>query len=307
MVSDFHFLRPWWLAALVPAALLGWRLWAASDPGRSWRGIVAPHLLPHLVVGGGGRSRWSPVALLLAGWGLAILALAGPTWAREPAPFADDTAVLAIVLKVTPSMQTQDVEPTRLARSVQKIHDLLALRPGAKAALVAYSGSAHRVMPLTADVGIIDSFAGELGPAVMPVEGDAAAAALQLADEIVTKSGQAGWVLSAADGVAPDQSAALSNYRSKGRTPVTILAVASDGPEFDSLAGAAAALGADLVRVTPDDADVKRLAGNTRFSIAADGTGERWRDAGYWLVPALAVISLFWFRPGWVARAGGES
>jgi len=59
--------------------------------------------------------------------------------------------------------------------------------------------------------------------------------------------------------------------------------------------------------VTPDDADVRHLAGNARFSDAADGTGERWRDAGYWLVPALAAVSLFWFRAGWVARAGGAS
>jgi Ca-activated chloride channel homolog len=304
-VSDFHFLRPWWLLALLPVALLGWRLWTASDPGRPWRGVVAPHLLPHLLVGGGKRSRFSPAGLLVVGWVVAVLALAGPAWQREPAPFADDTAVLAIVLKVTPSMQTQDVQPTRLARAVQKIHDLLALRPGAKTALIAYSGSAHRVMPLTTDAGIIDSFAGELGPDVMPVNGDAAGAALDLAAEVVAKSGQRGWVLWVCDGVAADQAGALAAYRDQGRAPVSVLAVAGAGPELDSLQGGAATLGADFVRVTPDDADVRRLAGNTRFSLAADGTGERWRDAGYWLVPALVVVGLWWFRPGWVA--GGAS
>jgi Ca-activated chloride channel family protein len=301
-VSNFHFLRPWWLLALLPAALVGWRLWATSDPGRSWRGAIAPHLLPHLLVGGGKHARSSPVGFLITGWVMAILALAGPTWQREPAPFADDTAVLAIVLKVTPSMQTQDVPPARLARSVEKIHDLLALRPGAKTALVAYSGSAHRVMPLTTDAGILDSFADELDPKVMPVEGDAAGEALRLADEIVTKSGQRGWVLWVGDGVAADQLGALMEHRNKDRAPVSVLAVVSEGPEFDSLKGAARALGADLVHVTPDDADVRHLAGNTRFSMAADGTGERWRDAGYWLVPVLAVLGLLWFRPGWVAR-----
>jgi Ca-activated chloride channel family protein len=306
-MSDFHFLRPLWLIALVPVAFVGWLLWRGSDESRSWRGVIAPHLLPRLLVGGGKRAWFSPVVLLVAGWGAAVVALAGPAWQREPAPFADDTAGLVIVLKVTPSMMTQDVEPTRLARSVQKIHDLLALRPGAKTALVAYSGSAHRVMPLTTDAGIIDSFAGELDPKVMPVEGDVAGEALRLGDEIVAKSSQRGWVLWVGDGVAPDQASALTEYRDKGRTPVSVLAVAREGPEFDSLKDAAATLGADLVPVTPDDADVRRLAGNTRFSAAADGTAERWRDAGYWLVPALAVACLFWFRRGWVARAGGAS
>jgi Ca-activated chloride channel family protein len=305
VTDDFHFLRPWWLLALAPAVLVGWRLWAASDPGRSWRRVVAPHLLPHLLVGAGRRSWFRPAYLLVAGWVLAAVALAGPAWQREPAPFADDAAVLVVALKVTPSMQTEDVPPTRLARAVQKVHDLLALRPGAKTALVAYAGSAHRVMPPTADAGIIDSFAGELSPDVMPVEGDAAGDALKLADETIAASEQRGWVLWVCDGVDPGQTGALTDYRDRGGAPVSVLAVAGDGPELDSLSRGAAAVGADLVRVTPDDADVRHLARNTRFSAAPDGTGERWRDAGYWLVPVLAGVVLLWFRPGWVVRPGG--
>ena len=306
-MSDFHFLRPWWLLALLPVAVAGRRLWAQSDPSRPWRGLIAPHLLPHLLVGAGKHPGNGPAAALIAGWVAAVIALSGPAWTREPAPFADDTAVLAIALKVTPSMQTRDVQPTRLARAVQKIHDLLVLRPGAKTALVAYSGSAHRVMPLTTDAAIVDSFAAELSPDVMPAEGDAAGAALGLAHAIVARSGQRGWVLWIGDAVAPDQAAALRAYRDKGQTPVSVLAIAGDGPEWESLRAAAATLGAGLVRVTPDDADVRRLAGNTRFSAATDGTGERWRDAGYWLVPVLAGVCLFWFREGWVARGGGAS
>src|SRR5262249_14395046 len=155
---------------------------------------------------------------------LGVLALAGPTWEREPAPFAEDKAVLVIVVKVTRSMQSQDVQPTRLARATEKIRDLLAQRPGAKTALFAYAGSAHRVMPLTSDAGIIDAFAGELAPDVMPVEGSRAGDALIAADETVKKAGQAGWVLWIADGASPDEMRALETYRDEGRTPVTVLA-----------------------------------------------------------------------------------
>jgi Ca-activated chloride channel family protein len=260
-----------------------------------------------LLVGAEKRSWFTPIALLVACWVLAVVALSGPAWEREPAPFADDSATLVIVLKVTKSMEEQDVQPTRLARAVQKIHDLNALRSGAKTALVVYSGSAHRVMPATSDAGIIDSFAGELSPGVMPKEGDSAADALKLAEEIIARSGQRGWVLWVADAADKGQTSALADYRNRGGAPVSVLAVAGDGPELDSLNAAASTLGADVVRVTPDDADVKRLAGNTRFSTAADGVSERWRDAGYWLVPVLAVVCLFWFRRGWVARAGGVS
>jgi len=300
-VSDFHFLRPWWLAALVPATLLAWWLWSAEDAGKVWRKLVAPHLLARLVVGREERSWLRPVTVLLAAWLMASLALAGPAWQREPAPFADDTAALAIVIKVTPSMMAQDVQPTRIARGVEKIRDLLALRPGAKTALFAYAGSAHRVMPLTSDAGIINTFAEELAPDVMPVEGAVAPNALKAADDTVTKSGQAGWILWVADGATPDEWNGLKEYRASGRTPVSLLAVAGDGPELKSLEQAATVLDAPLVRVTPDDLDVRRLAANTRFSPADVALGgDRWRDFGYWLVWPLAVLTLLQFRRGWM-------
>jgi hypothetical protein len=95
----------------------------------------------------------------------------------------------AIVLKVTPSMRTPDIQPDRLTRSVQKIHDLLNLRPGAKTSLIAYSGAAHVVMPVTKDENIVNTFAGALDPKIMPSEGDSAAEALRLADQTLADSG----------------------------------------------------------------------------------------------------------------------
>src|SRR5262249_5426661 len=148
--------------------------------------------------------RFTPLLLIAIGWAISVIAIAGPTWRREPAPFADDTAALAIVVKVTPSMTTEDIEPSRLARSVQKIHDLLTQRRGAKTALIAYAGSAHLVMPITSDGGIIDTFAQSLDPKIMPSDGDAAADALKLADQTLAGSGSILWIT---DSVAPEQRA----------------------------------------------------------------------------------------------------
>ena len=127
--------------------------------------------------------------LLALGWLVAVLAIAGPTWRRERSPFAEDTAALAIVVKVSPSMKTEDVQPSRLARATQKVHDLVQQRAGAKTSLIAYSGSAHVVMPATSDDGIIDTFAQALDPKIMPKEGDVAAEALRLADQTLAEEG----------------------------------------------------------------------------------------------------------------------
>lgn len=309
-MSDFHFLRPFCLLVLIPAALIAWRFWRVTDDRRTWRGIISDELLPSLLVGKGTQHRIRPIHLLLAGWIVGIIALAGPTWEQEPAPFVDDTVAVVIVLKVSPSMLTEDVQPTRLARSVQKIRDLVKLRPGAKTALVAYAGSAHRVLPMTTDAEIISTFAAELSPDIFPREGDVADQALTMGSALLKKSNERGWLLWIADSVTPDQQAALEKLRNE-IAPVSLLIPETAGTEFDSAQQAARVVGAELVSLTPDDTDVKRLLRRTTFSNVPEGSGgERWKDAGYFLVPILALITLFWFRRGWVIRGslwGGGS
>ena len=301
-MGDFHFLRPWWLVALIPATLLVWLLWRRQDEGRAWRGLVADHLLPHLLVGERNRSRFRPIHALAVGWLVGVVALAGPAWQREPAPFADETTVLVIVIKVAPSMNNSDVQPTRQVRAAQKIRDLLAQRKGGKTALIAYAGSSHLVMPLTTDSAILNTFAGDLSANIMPVQGDEAAGAIRKARELVAKSGQPGWVLLVADGVAAAQ---IEKLTTSG-APVRVLAVGGEGGERESLERAASRLGTTVDVLTADDADVTRLARNARFStVAGEGDGgRRWSDAGWWLVPVLAVLTLLWFRPGWMLRGG---
>jgi Ca-activated chloride channel family protein len=149
-----------------------------QDAARPWRSVIVDHLLPYLLAERGPRRRLQPVHLLLLIWFLAIFSLSGPTWQREPAPFADDEAALVIALEVTPTMLAQDVQPSRLERATQKIRDLLAERPRIRTALGAYAGSAHLVMPLTRVADLITRFAAELSPTIMPVAGDVAGEAL---------------------------------------------------------------------------------------------------------------------------------
>lgn len=298
MTIAFHFLRPLWVAAVLPAALLVWRVARERDPARRWRGIVDRHLLPYLLTRGQEGERRGPVVWMAIWWTLCVVALAGPTWQREPSPFTDDTAALAIVLEVTPSMQTDDVPPDRLSRSVQKIRDLLAQRAGAKSSLIAYAGSAHVVMPLTRDGDIINTFAAALDPSIMPVEGDAPAEALALAAQVLSASGQPGSILWITDGVPPEQRAVLAELWKSNAMPVRVLAPLPTGAEADALKRSAD----DVMLVTPDDSDVRALARQAKFAaVAAGDQSERWKDAGWWLTPFITLMALAWARRGWIA------
>ncbi len=315
ILTNFHFLRPSLLALLIPAAILLWYAWRAQNTKSGMQSLIADHLLKHLLVGEQSQKKIRPVYLLAAFWFIGIIALAGPSWMKEPSPFTEDTAGLVIALKVTPTMLAQDIQPSRLERATQKIHDLLKLRPGAKTALIAYSGSAHLTMPLTVDPNIIDMFSQALTPEIMPETGDDAAEALKLAASLLKNAEIPGSILLITDQIAADQLAEMQSFHKNSTVPVHIYAIAADkgitvpqtsppapALNMSDIKKAAAAINGSLTIVSPDDRDVLKLADRiqTSLSAAKQNQGDRWQDAGYWLIPILLFLALFFFRRGWI-------
>ena len=299
-VTDFHFLRPYWLLTLLPALLIWWGYVRKSDQVGRWREMIDPHLLEHLLVGQHRQRRLRPVNVLLAAWVVAILALAGPSWQREPSPFVDDGAGLMVLLKISETMQSTDVQPSRLERAKQKLRDLLELREGSSSGLIVYSGSAHLVMPLTRDDRVISAMIEDLTPELMPVEGDALDQGLQLAERLVEQTGLPGSVLVIADTVAPAQQSLLNP--DKSGLPVQFLSMQpATAPLDQGLENSAEVLDGSVVRLTVDSTDVEQIAKRAKSELSnvsnADG-GERWRDSGVLLLPLAACCLLLWFRKG---------
>jgi len=312
--GQFHFLRPAWLLLLVPTGFLMWSVYQRSDSLRAWKKVIAPHLLDHLLLRESREnSRWRPVYMLGIGWFVAVLALAGPSWQMQASPFSEDQAAMFIVIKVTPQMLARDIQPSRLQRSVLKIHDLLELKKDVRTGLIAYAGSAHLVMPLTSDSGIINSFAQALEPGIMPRDGDEPAKAIALANQRLKQASVPGSIVLITDAIDPSQIAALDKIRQRGSVEVHIFAMAA-GPEvippsgsppapaldMDSLRKAARALGGSVTLVTADKRDIESLSAKIERSIshAPSQEGQQWQDAGYYLLVLFALIMLTFFRRG---------
>lgn len=303
-MDDFHFLRPFWLLVMIPALATWYGLWRQQNRAASWLQVIDQHLLEHLIVGDSQRRRIRPIHILLVAWIISTVALAGPAWRLEPSPFADDEAGLVVLLKVSGTMLADDVQPSRLERAKQKLRDLLELRTGAATGLIVYSGSAHLVMPLTRDDRIVSTMVEDLTPELMPVDGDVLSEALQLAEQVLAQSGAAGSALVIADNVSQTEVALLSSAEIS--MPTQFLALQALNATVDvGLQSAAGELGATVVDLTVDDADVSRLASRAASSIktvSTSGETTRWLDAGYYLLPLLAFITLLWSRRGWQVR-----
>lgn len=290
VLGAFHFLRPWWLllALAGPAALLLER--ARRREAGGWRGVVASHLLAALLVTEGRRARLRPAVLAAVLFPLSALALAGPSWRREPNPFVTDRATMVVVLDLSRS-----AEPA-LAAGKRKIRDLVAARAGARTGLVAYAGSAHPALPPTDDSRLIETYLDALSPQVMPRDGAAAAAALTAAVAMLDTEPGAGTVVFVTPSVPATEAAAFSATAGASRHAALVLAT-GPGP-FDG------APGATVTSPTPNMQDVAGIAARAQrhFALApSDDPTMRWHDAGPWVALLLAPIAVLFARRGFLA------
>ncbi len=188
LLAPFHFLRPFWLFAAIPAFLIAVWLLKRKGSAASWRAAIAPDLIDYLLESTQqARPRWP--WLLLAGWLLAVFALAGPTWEKLPQPVLQKRDGLVIVLDLSLSMYAEDIKPSRLQRARFKVIDILKQRREGLTGLVVYSGDAHVVSPLTDDTATIENLVPALAPAIMPNFGSNAAAGIDTALELLRNSG----------------------------------------------------------------------------------------------------------------------
>ncbi|MDH4318764.1 MAG: VWA domain-containing protein [Desulfobulbaceae bacterium] len=330
---EFHFLRPWWFAALLPIVIMLPLLWKKKLQGHHMQNFCDPALLPHLILGQStvSQNRSLPLILLALAWLATVIALTGPAWQRLEQPVFSVNKDRVLVLDLSPSMMASDVQPNRLARAIYKLKDILERCKEGRTGLVVFGGEAHVVVPLTDDITTIETMLPALQVDIIPEPGDRSEDALDAAAALLRRGGaKSGDIILLTDGVA-DVAAALSTL-DKLRTNHLRLSVLAVGTETGAPApgvNGAFAEGADgAVRIsrvnisdlkelavsgggvfnmmTSDDDDLDHiLAAGPATAIEEqesrlDREMERWRDEGIWLLPFILVLASFGLRKGWV-------
>ncbi|TCT19532.1 Ca-activated chloride channel family protein [Thiobaca trueperi] len=323
-------LRPLWLLALLPLALLLWALWRRSRSDASiWNRLVDPHLLPHLLVGETGSPRRWPLILLGVGWLLLVLALAGPVWERLPQPVFATTSQRVILLDLSPSLNAADLKPSRLARARFEILDLLRVSTEGQVALLAFSPEPFVVSPLTGDAKTIADQVPQLTTDLIPVPGPRRTdLALRFAGDLLERAGARNGELILVTDDAGNLAGALEMARalqSAGHR-LSVLAVGTaKGAPVPAAGGGFVqdATGAiQIARLDPEP--LRELAragggryleaeigdGDTRILTAGGALGERidqtelvadqWREEGPWLLLILLPLAALAFRRGWL-------
>ena len=306
-LQHFHLMRPGWVLLAIPAIFLTVFILRRQDAKDMFGGIIAPHLLEHLRLERG-HSRWfNPAtvsAVLALMWMMIIL---GPSWRQQPSPLSQDESALVIMLDVSSSMDQTDVQPSRLQRAKQKASDLLALRPDKKSALVAFAGTAHTVLTLTADQDILNQYLASLETGMMPRSGKSPEKGLPLVEEILRDTTAAATIVLIGDGLGSDTASAFEDYFEQRSHQLLVLGVgtASDEDglvplERQAMKGLADSAGGHYLDATINDSDVRALERRIESHyVVIDDDALPWLDSGYPLVLVCLPLWLLWFRKGW--------
>lgn len=330
-LAEFHFIRPYWLLALIPAMTITILLLRNKLSQGNWSNVCDAELLPFVLQEKPvNRSHWVLSATALASL-LTIIALAGPTWERSPSPVFRNDAALVIALDLSRSMDASDIKPSRLSLARYKIADILKQRKEGQTALIVYAGDAFIVTPLTEDSETIASQISALKTSIMPSQGSNTALAVEKAVELLKQAGlQKGEILLMTDGVDLDN--ALDTAKSLKGYHLSVLGIGTyEGAPINAPGGGfikdqqgnivvpklneselsqlASAGGGVYRRISSDDADIEALLTALDSPLekqeAVDNNLliDQWKEQGPWLLLAVLPLAALGFRKGLLSLA----
>lgn len=326
-MSEFHFLRPWWLLAFVVFILLAPWLWRQLQQTSGWHKAIASHLQPQVLGAAKGRQRRSSFALLSIAWVITTLSLAGPAWEKSDIPLEQTERGVVVVMDMSMSTRAADVNPDRLTRLRFKATDLINQLDAAQIGVVAYAGDAFTITPLTSDRNNILSMLPSLSPEVMPVAGNQPLLAMEQAHQMLQSSGiDEGEIYWFSAGMRSDDYQELRRFVARHPHRLSALIAGSDErtpirqENDDMLRDAQGRLvmaqlnsdffhrltrqsGGRLSQLTADNDDVEQLlaqgpAAERMGQSESLETSEQWLDAGPYLALLLLPLVV------WVSRRG---
>jgi len=327
LLDNFHFIRPEWLFALIPAALLGFVLLKkrGSKDSTEWMRLVDSHLLKHMTVDASSekRKRYLPpviAAIVITG----IAGVAGPSWQQSDVPTFKGGEPIVTVLSLAQSMNSKDLTPSRLQRSVHKLRDLLDRTHGDERGLVIYSDTPFVAAPLTSDPDVIEQMLPDLSTSLMPVLGNRLDKAITEAHELLSRANATrGSIVVIADHSGNDITAtvAAAGDAHKDGFTVSVLGAGTvdggllqtadgraisdrDGQTYttaldvDALQKVAKAGGGTFSTITPGSSDLDKILPNSDISLAGDAQSfkaDTHIDRGFLLlfIPLLLMPLLF--------------
>ncbi|HSA59761.1 MAG TPA: VWA domain-containing protein [bacterium] len=167
-------------ALLLIPPLIAFLIWGWRQRERALKRFVSAGLDKRLAADlSVTRRRWKNVLLIFA-VSLSLVSLTRPQWGFRWEEVRRRGVDIMIAVDVSKSMLAGDVSPSRLERAKRKVEDFLNLLQGDRVGLIAFSGRAFVMTPLTLDYGAIRLFLDPLSPDLITAQGTNVGEAIDL-------------------------------------------------------------------------------------------------------------------------------
>lgn len=302
-IGNFHFLRPWWLLALVLPIFFYVRYFRGIRNKSSWENVCDKKLLNFLLIKGSSGQRRILGFLGMCAFITGIFAIAGPSWQKQEAPSMAPENPVMILLNLSSDMKEKDLTPSRLERAKYKIIDLLNGLKSAQSGLIVYTDEPFLITPLTEDKEIIINLLPAVNYDIMPSNGDRPDRAIDLAVEKFKNAGyfNGNIVIFSPDvGQRFDLALEAAKNAQNEKYAVSVLAVSKENNEKLKLISKYG--GGVYENLSSSDRDVGAIDSfiNTHISELKlnDNMQSTWKDTGYYLSIIPLLCCLYFFRRG---------
>ena len=130
--------------------------------------------------------------LLMIAYTFTVAGIAGPRFGTKLQEVKRKGFEIIIALDVSNSMMAEDIQPNRLERAKQAVSRLIDRLGENKIGLIVFAGEAYTQLPITADYVSAKMFLSTISPDVVPVQGTAIGAAINLAANSFSPASEAG-------------------------------------------------------------------------------------------------------------------
>jgi len=154
-------------------------VWLARFRRKRLKRFLEEQLLPDMAASFSRKMYVRKNMLLVLALIFSVFALARPQWGFEWQQVKRKGLDILLVIDTSKSMLTEDVKPNRLERTKLAVKDLLQKLKGDRVGLIAFSGSAFLVCPLTADYSGFLLSLNNLGVDTIPRGGTDLGAAIE--------------------------------------------------------------------------------------------------------------------------------
>jgi Ca-activated chloride channel family protein len=189
----FQFSHPEYLyaLALIPLFAVLYALASLARKNRLKR-FGDTELVSRLMPDASTRKPVAKFILLMIACVFAVVGVAGPRFGTKLQESKRSGSEIIIALDVSNSMMAEDIQPNRLERAKQAISRLIDRLGDNRIGLIVFAGEAYTQLPVTTDYVSAKMFLSTITPDIVPVQGTAIGAAINLAANSFSPASEAG-------------------------------------------------------------------------------------------------------------------